>query len=174
MFLYNKQNKYMDWWMFGNMNYFSCWTCRISYSWDILVNTRNKFHISAHPCTILYLFMWWLFYGKMSKGTGPLKWNQMQKKPNIVMSYLLAASTIRLHEISSFNHRSPNSFFLVGTPQNWVGTHKYRVYDIFQNHPQRNMKRRFHDHLTLERDLNLHLQEHRFIALPVELSSHWE
>ena len=23
-------------------------------SWDILVNTRNKFHISAHPCIILY------------------------------------------------------------------------------------------------------------------------
>ena len=26
-----------------------------AHSWDILVNTRNKFHISAHPCIILYL-----------------------------------------------------------------------------------------------------------------------
>ena len=27
-----------------------------AHSWVILVNTRNKFHISAHPCIILYLF----------------------------------------------------------------------------------------------------------------------
>ena len=26
-----------------------------AHSWDILVNTWNKFHISAHPCIILYL-----------------------------------------------------------------------------------------------------------------------
>ena len=25
-------------------------------SWDILVNTQNKFHIFAHPCIILCLF----------------------------------------------------------------------------------------------------------------------
>ena len=28
---------------------------RFAHSWDILVNTWNKFHISAHPCIILYL-----------------------------------------------------------------------------------------------------------------------
>ena len=28
---------------------------RFAHSRDILVNTRNKFHISAHPCIILYL-----------------------------------------------------------------------------------------------------------------------
>ena len=28
------------------------------YSWGILVNTRNKFHISAHQCIILYLNLW--------------------------------------------------------------------------------------------------------------------
>ena len=28
---------------------------RFAHSWDILVNTRNKFHISTHPCIILYL-----------------------------------------------------------------------------------------------------------------------
>ena len=28
---------------------------RFAHSWDILANTRNKFHISAHPCIILYL-----------------------------------------------------------------------------------------------------------------------
>ena len=28
---------------------------RFAHSWDILVNTRNKFHISAHPCIIFYL-----------------------------------------------------------------------------------------------------------------------
>ena len=28
---------------------------RYAHSWDILINTRNKFHISAHPCIILYL-----------------------------------------------------------------------------------------------------------------------
>ena len=39
--LYNKQNA----WIFGD------------YSWDILVNTRNKFHISAHPCIILYFII---------------------------------------------------------------------------------------------------------------------
>ena len=26
-----------------------------AHLWDILVNTRNKFHISARPCIILYL-----------------------------------------------------------------------------------------------------------------------
>ena len=30
---------------------------RFAHLWDILVNTRNKFHISAHPCIILYLLM---------------------------------------------------------------------------------------------------------------------
>ena len=29
---------------------------RFAHSWDILVNTWNKFHISAHPCIILYLY----------------------------------------------------------------------------------------------------------------------
>ena len=28
-----------------------------AHLWDILVNTRNKFHISARPCIILYLFI---------------------------------------------------------------------------------------------------------------------
>ena len=28
---------------------------RFAHSYDILVNTRNKFHISTHPCIILYL-----------------------------------------------------------------------------------------------------------------------
>ena len=28
---------------------------RFAHSWDILVNTRNKFHIFAHPCIILYI-----------------------------------------------------------------------------------------------------------------------
>ena len=28
---------------------------RFAHSWDILVNTRNKFHISTHPCIILYV-----------------------------------------------------------------------------------------------------------------------
>ena len=27
---------------------------RFAHSWDILINTRNKFHISARPCIILY------------------------------------------------------------------------------------------------------------------------
>ena len=31
---------------------------RFAHSWDILVNIRNKFHISAHPCIFLYLFRW--------------------------------------------------------------------------------------------------------------------
>ena len=31
---------------------------RFAHLWDILVNTRNKFHISAHPCIILYLICW--------------------------------------------------------------------------------------------------------------------
>ena len=31
---------------------------RFAHSWDILFNTRNKFHISAYPCIILYI----LFY----------------------------------------------------------------------------------------------------------------
>ena len=29
---------------------------RFAHSWDILVNTQNKFHISAHPCIILYTY----------------------------------------------------------------------------------------------------------------------
>ena len=28
---------------------------RFAHSWDILVNTRNKFHISAHPSIIIYV-----------------------------------------------------------------------------------------------------------------------
>ena len=28
---------------------------RFAHLWDILVNTRNKFHISAHPFIILYI-----------------------------------------------------------------------------------------------------------------------
>ena len=28
---------------------------RFAHSWDILVNTRHKFHISKHPCIILYI-----------------------------------------------------------------------------------------------------------------------
>ena len=33
---------------------------RFAHSSDILVNTRNKFQISAHPCIILYLLL--LYY----------------------------------------------------------------------------------------------------------------
>ena len=29
---------------------------RFAHSWDILVNTRNKFHSYAHTCIILYIF----------------------------------------------------------------------------------------------------------------------
>ena len=28
-----------------------------AHSWDILVNTQNKFHISAHPYIILYIII---------------------------------------------------------------------------------------------------------------------
>ena len=30
---------------------------RFAHSWDILDNARNKFHISAHPCIILYVIV---------------------------------------------------------------------------------------------------------------------
>ena len=30
---------------------------RFAHSWDILVNTRNKFHISVHPCIILSIYI---------------------------------------------------------------------------------------------------------------------
>ena len=46
--------------MLGNIIFISCVEqdislVRFAYSWDILFNTRNKFHISAQPCNILYL-----------------------------------------------------------------------------------------------------------------------
>ena len=50
-FLYNKQNNTL---MFGNMKLFLVLN-RISHSFALLntlVNTRNKFHISAHSCII--------------------------------------------------------------------------------------------------------------------------
>ena len=34
---------------------------RFAHSWDILFNTRNKFHISAQPCNILYTYIEKLF-----------------------------------------------------------------------------------------------------------------
>ena len=38
------------------LNYFACWTRRVTRPlWDILVNTRNIFHISKYPCIILYV-----------------------------------------------------------------------------------------------------------------------
>ena len=33
---------------------------RFAHSWDILVNTRNKFHIYAHPSIILYIIIYYL------------------------------------------------------------------------------------------------------------------
>ena len=33
---------------------------RFAHSWDILGNTRSKFHISAHPCIILYLILFYI------------------------------------------------------------------------------------------------------------------
>ena len=30
---------------------------RFAHSWDILVNTRNIFHISAHQCIIVYFII---------------------------------------------------------------------------------------------------------------------
>ena len=41
-------------------NYFSCWTGYLvcfARSWDILVNIRNRFQIPAHPCIILYVYV---------------------------------------------------------------------------------------------------------------------
>ena len=35
--------------------YTNAWKFAFAYSWDIPVNIQNKFHISAHPCIILYL-----------------------------------------------------------------------------------------------------------------------
>jgi hypothetical protein len=60
IFLYNKQNT-PNTWMLGNMKLISCVDkdislVRFTYSWDILVNTQNKFNISAHPFIILYLY----------------------------------------------------------------------------------------------------------------------
>ena len=62
--LYNKQN---NTWMLANMKLFLVLNKDISlvcfaHSWDILVNTRNKFHISTHPCIILYLKKWFLIW----------------------------------------------------------------------------------------------------------------
>ena len=42
---WNKQNIT---WMLGNMKFIT--RVRFAHSWDILFNTRNKFHISAQPC----------------------------------------------------------------------------------------------------------------------------
>ena len=42
--------------MLGNMKFFldkDILLLRFAHSWDILANTRNKFHISTHPCIIL-------------------------------------------------------------------------------------------------------------------------
>ena len=54
---YNKQN---NTWMFGNAKFISrveqdISLVRFAHLRDILVNTRNKFHISSHPGIILYL-----------------------------------------------------------------------------------------------------------------------
>ena len=56
---WNKQNIT---WMLGNMKFISraeqdISLVRFAHSWDILFNTRNKFHISAQPCNILYLIL---------------------------------------------------------------------------------------------------------------------
>ena len=52
----------------GNMKFISRVEQDISLvcfalSWDILVNTRNKFHISAHPC-ILHLLKWFYYISR--------------------------------------------------------------------------------------------------------------
>ena len=59
IFLYNKQNNiYMDVWKYEiiSRDEQDISLVRFAHSWDILVNTRNKFHISAHPYIFLYIF----------------------------------------------------------------------------------------------------------------------
>ena len=55
--------KLTEWctWMLGNMKLISrvvqdIWLVRFVHSWDILSNTWNKFHISAQPRIILFIF----------------------------------------------------------------------------------------------------------------------
>ena len=71
IFLYNKQN---NTWMFGNMKFLVL--NRISHSFTllacaILVDTRNKFHISTHPCIILYLLLLLFFINSPHCGPQP-------------------------------------------------------------------------------------------------------
>ena len=57
--LYNKQNNI---WVRGNTRFISCVKhdislVRCAHSWEITFNTRNKSGISAHPCIILYIYL---------------------------------------------------------------------------------------------------------------------
>ena len=47
-------------WLRGNMKFISSVEQEISRvseanEWDILLSTKNKFHISKHPCNILFI-----------------------------------------------------------------------------------------------------------------------
>jgi hypothetical protein len=59
LFLSNKQN---NTWIVGNKKFSSrvqpeSHSFASTHSWHILFNTWNKFHVSAHPCIILYIFI---------------------------------------------------------------------------------------------------------------------
>ena len=82
-----------------------CWTgyltLRFADSWDILVNTRNKCHISAHPCIILYLF------------------NNMSIFHHIYLRFL-ALVTIPTHD------KANKIFWIIGFPFFWSDGYVYR------------------------------------------------
>jgi hypothetical protein len=45
--------------LFLVLNNYDISLVRCAHSWDIMFNTRNKYGISAHPCIILYLVLYY-------------------------------------------------------------------------------------------------------------------
>ena len=72
-FLNNKQN---NTWMLENIKFIS----RVDQ--DILVNTRNKFHISAHSCIIFYIIPARKIYIDV---VGPILWCTLIKWTHLMM-----------------------------------------------------------------------------------------
>ena len=73
---------------------------RFAHSRDILFNTRNKFHISAQPCNILYIFT--ALYSKKYFGF------TSASKCSMSMEFLLSNG----NSSHSLNHRSNVFIFL--------------------------------------------------------------
>ena len=123
---------------------------RFAHSWDILINTRDKFHqISAHPCIILYIIIYlkdfWFRRNGVSATdnnlwflTYRLSWNRTSFYCSIFVGQYIGLSFHIINRTISIDMRMIKNMKIISRVEHGISAHpmyyslyNYTVYTIF-------------------------------------------